>query len=536
MSETKLCVVATGADADAMVVHAVAAMDAGADMVELRLDLMSDPAEELNSLVGALKALLRDVDLAASLRAPRDGGSFQGTEEERLGILAELASTGVGWVDLEGNLAPSVMHDLSDAARKAGSRVLVSWHVGREEDWDDVGIRCRAAFKDGLADAIKVVLPVEDRQGLDAYMAFSWSLSREGVSHVLLPSGRLSRLGRALAPVTGTRWVYTEVSQAGYQGPLGIPRFDEISSAWQRMGLRAIPGEPARPPPPLEAEDASGEWTLLALLGDPVAHTNSPVVHHTAMRILGMRGAYVPYRTAPGDVARSLADLQAAGAIGCNVTVPLKMEAAASVDDLGETARRSGAVNTVVFGENGLTRGENTDVDGVTLAAHEIMARECPGCTALVLGTGGAARGAVVGLHEWGAKVLATGRNPDHLANMVADMEGLAEPVSPLDLDGLKGQVDLLVQCTSQGMSGVPPSGHLMPVRVLEEVAARAVLDMVYAPGGTDLVRGARMAGLPASGGERVLLHQAAVGFRHWTGRDPPLGQMERALLQAIGQ
>ena len=524
MTGTFLCVVATGEDADSMVTHAMAAMDAGADMVELRLDLMSNPAEELNSLVGALTNLLSDVDLAASLRTPRDGGSFSGTEEERLGILAELASTGIGWIDLEGYLTPSVVGDLSMAARKAGSRVLISWHVDREDDWDDVGIRCRAAFKDGLADAIKVVLPVEDRQGLDAYLAFSWSLSREGVSHVLLPSGRLSRLGRALAPVTGTRWVYTETSKEGYLGPLGIPRFDEIHSAWQRMGLRTIHGEPARPPPPLKAEDGGGDWTLLALLGDPVAHTNSPGVHHTAMRVLGMRGAYVPYRTAPGDVARSLADLQAAGALGCNVTVPLKMEAAASVDELGETARRSDAVNTVVFEEDGSTRGENTDVDGVALTAHELMEEECPGCTALVLGTGGAARGAVVGLHEWGAKVLATGRNPDHLANMVADLEGL------------RGQVDLLVQCTSQGMSGVPPSGHLMPVRVLEEVAAKAVLDMVYSPGGTDLVRGARMAGLPAAGGERVLLHQAAVGFRHWTGLDPPVGLMERALLQAIGQ
>jgi shikimate dehydrogenase len=533
---TKLCVVVTGDDADAMVTHAQAAVDAGADMVELRLDLMSDPAEELHSLVGALKALLRDVDLAASLRAPRDGGSFSGTEEERLGILAELVSTGVGWVDLEGYLSPSKMHDLSDGARRAGSRVLVSWHVGREEDWDDVGIRCRASFKDGLADAVKVVLPVEDRQGLDAYLAFAWSLSREGISHVLLPTGRLSRLGRALAPVTGTGWVYTEASREGYQGPLGIPRFDEISSAWQRMGLRELPAGPARPPPPLEAEDGSGDWALLALLGNPVAHTNSPVVHHAAMRALGMRGAYVPYRTEPGDVSRSLDDLEAAGALGCNVTVPLKVEAAASVDRLGGTAQRSGAVNTVIFDGNGLARGVNTDVDGVALATHEVLGQECPGCTALVLGTGGAARGAVVGLHELGARVLVTGRNPDHLAGMIADMEGLAEPVNPLELDGLKGQVDVMVQCTSQGMSGVPPSGHLMPVRVMEEVAARAVLDIVYAPGGTDLVRGARLAGVPAAGGERVLLHQAAVGFRYWTGRDPPVERMEHALLLALGQ
>jgi shikimate dehydrogenase len=533
---TKLCVVCTGRDADALITHAVAASDAGAEMVELRMDLMDDPAEELHSVVSALKTLLEGVEMAASLRASRDGGSFPGDEEDRIAILGELAATGVGWLDLEGNLSPSSLYDLVENARKAGSKVLLSWHLGREEDWDDVGIRSRAAFKDGRADAIKVVLPVEDRQGLDAYLAFSWSLSREGVTHVLLPSGRLSRLGRALAPITSTQWIYSELGDTGYSGPLGLPLFSELEAAWQRMGMQTVPGALPRPAPPLEAKDASGPWTLLALLGDPVSHTNSPVVHQAAMKALGMRGAYVPYRTEPGDVADALADLQIAGAAGCNVTVPLKVEAAASVDELGEGARISGAVNTVVFKEDGLTRGENTDVDGVALSVQEILGVTGNGRTALVLGTGGAARGAVVGLHRWGANVMVTGRDPDHLAGLIGDLAGLAEPVNPLNLEDHMGQIDLLVQCTSQGMSGVPPSGHLMPVRVLEIVAARAVLDMVYSPGGTDVVKGARLAGLPSVGGERVLLHQAAVGFRHWTGLDPPISGMERALHAAIGQ
>lgn len=533
---TKLCAVATGRDADALITRAVELADAGADMVELRLDHMEDPAEELHSTVSALLALLTGVEVVASIRAPRDGGAFRGLEEDRLAILGELANTGVGWLDIEGDLPPRVADDLGRQARRAGSRVLVSWHVDREEDWGDAGNRCRAAFKEGRADAVKVVLPVEDRQGLDAYLAFSWSLSREGVVHVLLPSGRLSRLGRILAPVSATEWIYSEVATGGYTGPLGLPRLDELATAWERMGLRQPTEGPRRPPPPLGAEDASGAWTLLAILGDPVSHTSSPVLHQTALRVLGMRGAYLPYRTAPGDVATALADLQAAGATGCNVTVPLKMEAAASVDQLEEGAQRSGAVNTVVFSGDGLTRGENTDVDGVAASARELVGQEGKGLSALVLGTGGAARGAVVGLAEWGAEVIVTGRNPDHLASLVADLGGLVRPVNPLHLDDLKGTVDLLVQCTSQGMAGSPPSGPLMPIRVLEAVAASSVLDMVYHPGGTDLVKGARMAGIPATGGERVLLHQAVAGFRHWTGREPPFQAMERALSETIAR
>jgi shikimate dehydrogenase len=119
---------------------------------------------------------------------------------------------------------------------------------------------------------------------------------------------------------------------------------------------------------------------------------------------------------------------------------------------------------------------------------------------------------------------------------MVSDLDGLVEPVNAVFLQDVAGTVDLLVQATSQGMRGIAPQGPLVPVKVLEEVAAKAVLDMVYSPGGTDLVKAARLTELPAAGGERVLLHQAVVGFRHWTGRDPPVAEMERELILALGQ
>lgn len=534
---TRLCVVATGGDADALILDATGACEAGADMVELRLDHLGDPDQDSAEALRAATTLepLASTDVVASVRTPRDGGRYEGPEEERLSLLDQVARSGVAWLDLEGGLSPARLDDLATVCHRAGSRVILSWHVGREEDWDEVGSRCRAAVREGPADAVKVVLQVEDRQGLDGLMGFSWSLSRERVPHVLLPAGRLTRIGRILAPVTDTEWVYSERAGEGYHGPLGLPRFDELEAAWSRMGSRWSAHAGPRDPPPMEARDSGGDWKLLAILGDPVAHTKSPTIHQAALRSLGMRGAYVPYRTAPGDVIPALKDLAAAGAVGCNVTVPLKVEAARSVDALGESARRSGAVNTVVFGPDGATRGENTDADGVAISAHELLGRGGDGTTALVLGTGGAARGAVVGLAEWGARVLATGRDPDHLATMVSDLGDLVEPVNAAYLDDLKGQVDLLVQCTSQGMTGVPPEGRLIPVRVMETVSAGAVLDMVYAHGGTDLVKGARLGGLPAAGGERVLLHQAVAGFRHWTGREPPTGEMERAMMASLG-
>jgi shikimate dehydrogenase len=535
---TKLCAVVTGIDTHDMVSTARTALDTGADMVELRIDHMADPRGELTTVIDALAdpTGLATAEVAVSVRTPGDGGAYRGTEEERLAILEDLARSAAKWLDVEGSLPVPALEALSETAHSSRTGVLVSWHlgsaIGKESFLEDAISYCQ----DAIADVVKVVVPADDRRGLDAYLSLASEMEAEGIRHVLLPSGRLSRVGRMLAPVTGTEWVYCETGDGDpYAGPLGLPRHNELAAAWRRTGLRTVSGEPKRPAPPLVPADADGDWTLLALLGDPVAHTNSPVIHHTAMHALGMRGSYIPYRTSPGDVGKALEDLRAAGATGCNVTVPLKVEAASTVDSLGDGARRSGAVNTIVFDGDGSTRGENTDADGVRLAAGELLGPDGHGMTALVLGTGGAARGAISGLIDWGAQVVVTGRDVTKVETLCSDIEGHARPVDHEGLDGLSGMVDILVQCTSQGMPGVLPEGPVVPQQVLTRVAPIAIVDMVYARGGTDLVRAARDQEIPASGGERVLLYQAMVGFDHWTGLKPPMDDMDRALMAVLG-
>ncbi len=514
-------------------------------MVELRLDHLArdegpPSSAEIAAAISAVEAA--GVPLAdrgvLSLRAGRDGGAYGGDEAARQQLLHAVAGARAAWVDLEGWLPKETIWALSAMARAAGSMVLVSWHViGPEDPVATVEQACAVA-RDSRADAVKIVVPVESRADLDDWLGLSEGLAREGVPHVLLPSGRLSRVGRLLAPLTETEWVYTEPGKeaSATLGPLGLPITVDLADAWRQSGMRPSLDAPSAVPPPMTPGDHSQDWTLLAILGDPVAHTMSPVLHHTALAASGMRGAYLPLRTPSGTVDASLVELEHAGARGCNVTVPLKVEAAHAVDQLGEAARLSGAVNTVVLeGPGGDRLGENTDSHGVRRSAEELLGPTGSGRTTLVLGTGGAARGAVVGLAGWGARVLVTGRDGSKAEAMAGDLDGMAEAVRSTDLTALSGKVDLLVHCTSQGMHGVPPSGLLVPVVVMEAVDARAVLDLVYTRDGTELVRHARALGLPAAGGERVLLHQAAAGFELWTGRRAPLEAMEAALGAARG-
>jgi len=537
---TRICSVVAVGDPDELATRGHAALVAGADLVELRLDHLRPltPAALEAALAAArARGLVASGRLVLSLRAKRDGGAFEGDEDRRRPLLAAMASAGAAWVDLEGWLPPATLGDLTARARAKGSMTLVSWHLTGKDARDRARELAVAQAASGAAgNAVKLVLPVEDRASLDALIGLSDSLAEEGVPHVVLPSGRLSRLGRLLAPLTGTEWVYAEPpapeakEPKGVLGPLGLPISIDIADAWRQMGTHPALDVGAMVPPPMVPGDEAEGWTLLAILGDPVGHTLSPAMHHAAMAEVGLHGAYVPMRTPVGSVPRSLEELEAAGAAGCNVTVPVKVEAAKQVGSLGEAARRSGAVNTVVLDGKGGRRGENTDVVGAERAAEELLGPRGTGRTALVLGTGGSARGAAVGLAQWGAAVLATGRDRSRLERMVADLDGLADPLGAGDLARVRGGVDLLVQCTTQGMRDHPAAGPLAPLRVVEAVRPGAVLDLVYAPGGTELVRWARREGLPAAGGERVLLHQAAASFALWTGLEAPLAAMEAAL------
>ena len=536
MEMTRICAVAAASEPGELASRGHAALAAGADLVELRLDhLRPLTAATLEAALGAARGrgMMVGGRLVLSLRAKRDGGAFEGDEDRRRPLLAAMASAGAAWVDLEGWLPLDALRDLTSKAYAKGSMTLVSWHLGGKDAHDRARELAAQAAAGTAGNAIKMVLPVDDRASLDALIGLSNSLTEEGVPHVVLPSGRLGRLGRLLAPLTGTEWVYAEPptpEAKGVLGPLGLPIATDLADAWRQMGTHPALEVGAMVPPPMVPGDEAERWTLLAILGDPVGHTLSPAMHHAAMAGVGLHGAYIPLRTPVGSVPRSLEELEAAGAVGCNVTVPVKVEAAREVGRLGEAARRSGAVNTVVLDGKGGRLGENTDVVGVERAAEELLGPRGTGRTALVLGTGGSARGAVVGLAVWGAAVLATGRDPSRLERMVADLDGLAEGVGLGKLASVQGGIDLLVQCTTQGMRDLPPAGPLAPLRVVEVVCPRAVLDLVYTPGGTELVRWARREGRPAAGGERVLLYQAAASFALWTGKEAPLRAMEAAL------
>lgn len=266
------------------------------------------------------------------------------------------------------------------------------------------------------------------------------------------------------------------------------------------------------------AQIITGKARLAGVLGWPVAHSRSPALHNYWLRRYGVDGAYVPLPAAPARFEAAVRGLQAAGFRGANVTIPHKEAAYSLADELDQTARRAGAVNTLVFREDGTILGLSTDGDGfvASLKAEGLPPR--PRTRALLLGAGGAARSVAAALQDRGIEVCITNRTQERATALAAALPGadvLPWPVWEREL----GTFALLVNTTSLGMEGGPDP--LFSPSLAHAADDLVVADIVYVPRMTPLLASAKQQGLRTVGGLGMLLHQARLGFREWFGVDP---------------
>lgn len=267
---------------------------------------------------------------------------------------------------------------------------------------------------------------------------------------------------------------------------------------------------------------------MLALLGDPVHHSLSPVVQNAAFGVADVDGVYVALRCGADDLPVLLRGIAHAGG-GGNVTLPHKERAAAVLDEPTDAVRRTGACNTYWL-EDGSIRGDNTDVEGFRRAARALMDAPAEGARVLLLGAGGAARAVLLALLDDGAGEVTILNRTTERARAVARRIGGDRVRVADDADSVAGGAfDLVVNATRLGLE--PDDPDPVDLDVLEDVAA--VMDLVYAPGETGFVRRARSRGIPAMDGGEMLVRQGAAAFERWWGQTAPLEAMRAALEEA---
>lgn len=269
----------------------------------------------------------------------------------------------------------------------------------------------------------------------------------------------------------------------------------------------------------------------LAVVGDPVEHSLSPVIHRAALDASGLPGwGYERVRVRPGELAQRWPELRRRY-LGINVTAPHKLAATRLVDRLSPSARRCGSVNTVSFGAGGSV-GDSTDGRGFCAP----LARLLPRSAAVVLGAGGAARAVGAALAGLGVEVVLAARSIDAARAAAAEVGSGCRAIS-LTADPLSSNLevaDLLVNATPVGGPGHPGQSPLPPGVRLR--AGTVVYDLLYLPAVTPLQEAARASGCTAIGGLEMLVEQAALAFEMFTGRPAPRREMAAAAVRALAE
>ena len=269
-----------------------------------------------------------------------------------------------------------------------------------------------------------------------------------------------------------------------------------------------------------------------AVIGDPIDHSLSPTIHNAAYRELGIECTYIAYKVDKGELATGIESLKKIKIAGFNVTIPHKIEMMRYLDNVDETCKKIGAVNTVL-NDDGILRGFNTDMDGFLepIKRKEIQIKNSK---IFLLGAGGASRAIIAGFQKEGADnvviVNRTKENGDELARFSNEIGLDATSVQLNAMNELNSKFDFIVNASSLGLKG---EKNIIPSSLMDEQTT--VYDIVYKPLKTDLINTAKEKNCKIIYGYEMLLGQAIRSFEIWLDQKAPYEAMKRSILGGFG-
>jgi len=459
--------------------------------LELRLDYLTS-AKERGSFLSWLRRKRPRAVLIATCRQQEGGGLFQGTREEQIEILAQAAHSGCDWCDVEIETANRIPRGKLEGALSP-ARVMVSHHDFRGTPRTLAGIVRRLERAGGKA------IKIATQCGSVSDSVRICEVTRKRRDVVAIPMGEFGLAGRVLSLRMGSALAYAAVDKTTAPGQLSLDAMANLYRAGQITRRTRVYG----------------------VIGDPIGHSLSPLLHNTAFCARKFDAVFVPF------LVRKLPDLLGAmerfAVAGLSVTIPHKETILRYLDDCDPLAARIGAVNTVVVRGGGRLYGYNTDYVGVLRS----LGRRMPlaGSRVLLFGAGGAARAAAFALAQAGSIVCLCARRPERARALARAVGG--QLVAHADV--AHEFFDAIVNCTPIGMhpNGGSPLGSA-------ELNCRIVMDMVYRPRETELLRLASQKGIEIISGLEMFLAQGFAQYEIWTGERAPETAMRRAVVSAL--
>ncbi len=489
----KVCVAVGTADPDEMFRLVSAASERHESFVELRLDLLQNPADG-PAVVDRVQRSLVSMLVLATCRRKEAHGGFAGSVGEQKMILEASIASGAQMVDVEIESAEQALDLTAELREKA--RVVLSYHNFQKTPALGPVLR---RLRRHPADIYKIVTQTEKPSDNLRLLEI---LNGADTLLVALGMGEQGVASRVLSASRGAAFTFAAPDEAP-------------GTAAGQFSASAMRNE-------FQAHKRKPKTGVYGVIADPVVHSLSPTVHNRAFRRRRVDACYLPFRVEPKRL-KDFFELVAGLPIqGLSVTIPHKRKVMDYLDSVDKLAERIGAVNTV-YRKNGKLHGVNTDAAGVIIPLSKRLPLK--GANVLIVGYGGAARGAAFALLDQGAKVTISGRDLTKAESLAKDAGANVEPFENLAQLGF----DALVHATPVGMH---PNvlDNLFP----EEIPAEIVFDMVYNPLETALIRSAASKGKTVIEGLEMFLEQAAAQFELWTGGKAPRVTMRNAVLEVL--
>jgi 3-dehydroquinate dehydratase/shikimate dehydrogenase len=467
----------------------------GARLIELRLDFLAKAPDFKRLLAN------KPCPMIATVRRPAEGGRFPGSEEERLMLLRQAIVSGFDWVDLESDIAKSI-------PRFGKVKRIISFHDmrGLPDDLEEMYKEMCELDGDLVKIAVVAGQPSDNLRVLEL-------LKGAPKPTVALCMGDLGTCTRVLCGRLGAPFTYGAFNKERGIAP-GILSHDELKNVYH-------------------FEELSPQTAVYGVIGDPVAHSLSPLIHNRAFEKLGKNGVYLPFRVPRGELAEFLKDFDRIPVAGYSVTIPHKEAAAKLAQAKDADVERIGAANTLVRSPIGW-HAYNTDAQ----AALETLKNHLPDGPdgtrvplsrrmVLLLGAGGVARAIAFALEQEGTGVI--------IANRTAERaQKLAEEVGCKYVDWAARHTvvcDTLINCTSVGMH---PNLDESPIHAGFLKTGLYVFDTIYTPETTMLIREAQERGCHVLTGVEMFVRQAGLQFKLFTGKEAPLELMDKMVRRAL--
>jgi len=469
-------------------------IESGENFLEFRLDYLERPERGAEAISGFIEQY-PDCTILATCRRHQNAGRFNGSVEEQIRILDLAVSRGARAVDVEIETAEAAPERLN--ALRGRTCLVVSYHNFEGTPPMD-GVLSRMLRTQ--ADAYKIVTTA--RKPSDMGRVLSLVREHPKTPMVVLAMGELGFPTRVLSTACGGLYTYA------------APGSSEGTAAGQVCArqLRHL----------YRVEKLSRNSKVYGVIADPVRHSISPAIHNRAFQSRRIEAVYLPFLVSPPQLRDFFAFAEKMPIAGFSVTIPHKQKVIRYLDVVDPLARRTGAVNTV-WRKAGKWRGANTDTAGVTVPLSRHL--KVRNASVLIVGNGGAARGAAFALMEAGAKLSLVGRNPDRV-RALAKLCG-AEALAREQLTGR--HFDALVHATPLGMFP-----RINDCFFNGSIPAEVVFDMVYNPLETVLIRNAREQGKTVIPGLEMFIEQAVRQFEIWTGAAAPRALMEKTAIEAL--